>query len=259
MQIFSATIEASKHVRIRQNVANPAKLLNILEKPMNSRTVSQALLVALFTVFMVVSQARTGYVNDTLEITLRTGESTQNSIIRMLSSGEALDVISVNPDTGYAKVTTSSGREGFVLSRFITYEPIARDRLVSANRRLERSAQRIAELESELRDLRGQNTAYSESQSDLEVNNAQLRDELAEIRRTSASALKIAEQNKTLNTQSEQLQARITNLESENQTLAARSRQTWYLAGAGTLTFGILAGLILPRLRFKKRSKWGDL
>ncbi|NNF15414.1 MAG: TIGR04211 family SH3 domain-containing protein [Gammaproteobacteria bacterium] len=221
------------------------------------------ILCAFFVIFCVTlsarSDARTAYVDDKLEITLRTGQSTQNSIIRMLGSGEKLDVIEVNDDTGYARVTAADGTEGFALARFITYEPIARDKLIAANRRLERNAEKIATLEAELREIKSQNSDYSQSQTDLETDNSQLRDELAEIRRTAASALQIADENQTLKTRVANLAAQITDLEQRNAVLAERSRQTWYVAGAGTLGFGILAGLILPRIRFKKRSKWGDL
>lgn len=207
----------------------------------------------------LIAHARTGYVNDMVEITLRSGESTKNSIVRMLPSGERLNVVSVNSDTGYAKVVTADGKEGFVLSRFVTYEPIARDQLVSANRRLESNAQKIASLEAELRDLKNENSTYNKSQGELETESVRLRDELAEIRRTAASALQIAEDNKTMTIRAKNLEATITELETRNQVLAERSRQSWFLAGAGTLAAGILAGLILPRLKFKKRSRWGDL
>jgi len=221
-----------------------------------------ALRAAYLVISLLVSgtaMARTAYVDDKLEITLRTGESTRNSIVRMLASGERLDVASVNDDTGYAKVTTSDGKEGYVLARFVTYEPVARDRLVAANRRLERNKDKITALETELQELKGENTAYSKSQGGLQSDNARLTDEIAEIRRTAASALQIAEENKNLKSREQTLSAQIEDLQARNTELAARSRQSWYLAGAGTLVAGILAGLILPRIKLKRKSSWGDL
>ncbi len=204
-------------------------------------------------------EARTGYINDEMEVTLRTGESTRNSIVRMLPSGERLEVVSVNSDTGYARVTTNEGREGFVLSRFVTYEPVARDQLVTANRRLERSAQRIAELEAELNNTKGENTNYSQNQSTLETNNARLTEELDEIRRTSANAIQLADQNRNLTSTKINLERQIQEIQVRNSTLSARSSQLWFMAGAGTLILGILTGILLPRLKLKRRSKWGDL
>lgn len=212
-----------------------------------------------FGLFCTSAAARTGYINDTLEITLRTGESTKNSIVRMLASGERINVISVNDDTGYAKVTTADGTEGYVLARFLTYQPIARDQLAAANRKAERSEQRIASLEAELRDIKGENTNYSQSQGQLESDNQRLNDELNDIRKTAANALQIAEENRSLKSSTMMLETEIEDLQARNSVLSERSRQSWFLAGAGTLIAGILAGLILPRIKFKRRSRWGDL
>lgn len=223
------------------------------------RLTMAALTATIIVGFSLPAQARTGYINDQMEVTLRTGESTRNSIVRMLPSGERLEVLSVNDETGYARVTTTDGREGFVLARFVTYEPIARDRLVSANRRLERSAQRIAELEAELNDIKSQNSTYSQSQSQLEASNARLSEELNEIRRTAANAIQMADQNRRLTSTKANLENQIMELQARNATLSARSRQSWFMAGAGTLILGILAGILLPRLKFRRRSKWGDL
>ncbi len=156
-------------------------------------------------------------------------------------------------------MVTSDGKDGFVLSRFITYEPVARDKLISANRKLERNAKKISTLEAELRELKGQNSTYSKSQGQFETDNTRLKDELAEIRRTAASALQLAEENKSLKVRETNLETQINELQGRNTILAKRSSQGWYLLGAGTLIAGILAGLILPRIKFKRRSRWGDL
>ena len=228
-------------------------------QPFDGRLLTVILTISLMVGLSPTALARTGYINDEMEVTLRTGESTRNSIVRMLPSGERLEVVSVYDDTGYARVTTSEGREGFVLARFVTYEPVARDRLVTANRRLERSAQRIAALEAELNSIKGENSSYSQSQSELEVNNARLTDELNEIRRTAANAIQTADENRNLRSTKVNLENQIQELQTRNATLSARSRQSWFMAGAGTLILGILAGIVLPRLKFKRRSKWGDL
>ena len=225
----------------------------------DGRAFIAALTLSLLAGLTMSADARTGYINDEMEVTLRTGESTKNSIVRMLPSGERLDVISVNDDSGYARVTTSEGREGFVLARFLTHEPVARDRLVTANSRLERSAQRIAALEAELNDLKGENSNYSQTQGQLEVNNTRLTDELNEIRRTAANAIQTADENRNLKSTKVNLENQIEELQARNATLSARSRQSWFMAGAGTLILGMLAGIVLPRLKFKRRSKWGDL
>ena len=46
------------------------------------------------------ADAQTRYVSDRLEVTLRTGTSTQHSIIRMLTSGARVEVLETDASTG---------------------------------------------------------------------------------------------------------------------------------------------------------------
>ena len=78
--------------------------------------------------------AQTAYVTDEFKITLRSGESATHRILRMLPTGEQVTVLSSNPDTGYSKVRTSGGAEGFVLTRQLVDQPVARDRLAPSKR-----------------------------------------------------------------------------------------------------------------------------
>ena len=80
--------------------------------------------------------AETAYVVDEFEITMRSGKSTGHQITAMLNSGEALEVLERDPDAGYARVRTESGREGWVLLRSLSPEPAARAQLAEARRQL---------------------------------------------------------------------------------------------------------------------------
>src|SRR3569832_2533421 len=79
--------------------------------------------------------AETRYVSDELEVTLRTGQSTQHQIERMVKSGTAVEVLATAANTGYTKVRTPSGAEGWVLSRYLMTSPRARPPLDELQRR----------------------------------------------------------------------------------------------------------------------------
>ena len=83
-----------------------------------------------------VAAAQTRYVTDIFEITLRSGKSTQNEIVRMLPSGTALEVIETDAKSGYTRVRTPSGKDGWVLSRYLMDLPSARARLSGAETKL---------------------------------------------------------------------------------------------------------------------------
>jgi SH3 domain protein len=68
----------------------------------------------------LAAQARTVYVSDELVITMRTGKGPGFKIIDYLERGTPLEVL--QEEGSYTKVRTSAGKEGWVLSRFITAE-----------------------------------------------------------------------------------------------------------------------------------------
>ncbi|MDH3450262.1 MAG: TIGR04211 family SH3 domain-containing protein, partial [Gammaproteobacteria bacterium] len=73
--------------------------------------------------------AETKYITDEFEVTMRSGTSTANSIVRMLRSGEAVTVIDEDLPSQYSLVETAGGKQGYVLSRFLMDIPAARERL----------------------------------------------------------------------------------------------------------------------------------
>jgi uncharacterized protein YgiM (DUF1202 family) len=58
--------------------------------------------------------AESAWVSDEFEITLRSGPSTSNAIELMLKSGTELEVLERDAETGYSRVRTGGGTEGWV-------------------------------------------------------------------------------------------------------------------------------------------------
>ena len=54
-----------------------------------------------------------------------------------------------------------------------------------------------------------------------------------------------------------QLQAELEQLRLEKAALNADQKQLWFAMGAGALLAGITLGLVLPRLKPKRRNVWG--
>ncbi|MEL7450236.1 MAG: TIGR04211 family SH3 domain-containing protein [Pseudomonadota bacterium] len=203
--------------------------------------------------------AATVYVNDELEITLRSGQSTGHSIVRMLSSGTALEVLGESGDNGYTHVRTPQGTEGYVLSRFLTAEPIARDRLAQANRRLAFLNEEKARLDTEIADLKSRLGNVQGERGQFEAQGRELARELEDIRRTAASTLAIAAENDTLKERLNTASGTIASLEEENELLRDERARNWFIIGSAVTVAGVLIGLILPRIRWRRRSRWSSL
>ena len=84
----------------------------------------------------VTRAATTRYVTDNLEITLRSGQSTKHQILRMLKSGTKLDILETNPKSGYSRVRTAQGLEGWVLTRYLVNVAGARERLAESDKKI---------------------------------------------------------------------------------------------------------------------------
>jgi SH3 domain protein len=200
--------------------------------------------------------AETLYVSDTLEITMRSGKGTNFGITRMLRSGTPVEVLATDKKSGYTQVRTKSGKEGWVLSRFLMNGQAARDRLATAEKNL-------AELELENRKLTTAMTALTEEKSGLETNLQELEgqsrgvsQELSEIRRTASSALAIDSENKDLKGRMVSLERQLQTVQQENETLKDRTARDWFMVGAAVVLLGIIVGLIIPKIRFRKKSSW---
>ncbi|NBC48348.1 MAG: TIGR04211 family SH3 domain-containing protein [Gammaproteobacteria bacterium] len=209
--------------------------------------------------FATSSQAQeTRYVTDQYEFNLRSGESTRYKIIRQLPSGTPLTVLSVNKNSGYARVRTENGLTGYILLRYLQDEPAARDEL-------EEMRTRLAELQQEPDKLAARLSALQASYERLEDNAAQLKREkqdleaeLAEIRNAAANAVEIDRERRELQERVSNLLLQVDQLEHRNLELSNQTKQQWFMIGGGVLGGGILLGLVLPNLRLRRRrSSWG--
>ena len=197
------------------------------------------------------------YVSDELVITMRTGPSTQNAIVRNLSSGDVVQVLDDDVDGGYARVRLpNSGDEGWVLTRFLTAQPIARDRLLEAERERATAQQQLTEVEQQLASLSAQLGETRAELDETSSTNSNIAQELDEIRSTSANAIALRDQNENLRRRNNELSQQIDVRTMENTELASRSRQNWFVVGAIVLLVGLLVGLIAPSLRPRRKSTW---
>ena len=86
-----------------------------------------------------------------------------------------------------------------------------------------------------------------------------LETELAQIKQAAADPLAIKERNRSLSEQIEALTADLETARQRNRALKERSERDWFIAGAGVLLGGMVLGLVIPRIRWKRRRGWGEL
>jgi SH3 domain protein len=198
--------------------------------------------------------AATAYVSDELTVPLRTGATNGHRILRMLSAGTRLEVHERNPGAGYARVTTETGAEGWVPLQYLAEQPIARDRLAAANREVERLNQTVAQLQARLQATQGVSLSAEETSTNLSSDIGRLQQELADVRRASATAIETAAANQRLTELNARLREELDLLIAERDRLAANNEQRWLLMGGGLVMLGLLIGMFLKTR--PRRSAW---
>lgn len=194
------------------------------------------------------------YVTDSLWLQMRSGPSNEFRILKALKSGEHLIFIEEDTEAKYTKVKTSKGLEGWVLTRFLVNEPISKEKLILANREMEKLKAELQTTQAQKEGFEKEVETLKSDRSGLNRNQGKLEKELKRIKTISANALALDEKSKKLTMRNQELEIQVEALTAENAQLRDDRQQTFLIYGGGLVTLGLLAGLILPSLRGGKRG-----
>ncbi|HEY0684152.1 MAG TPA: TIGR04211 family SH3 domain-containing protein [Steroidobacter sp.] len=199
--------------------------------------------------------AATMYISDELTVPLRRGPSNGHKIVNAaLPSGLALEVLGEDKGSGFTQVRTPNGTEGWVPTQYLTGQPVAKDRLAAATKRVETLEAQLKSVRDNYQDVRGARSEIEGRANDLAKENQKLQTELAEIRRVSATAITQFEENKTLKADNASLQTQVTQLTEEVQDLKRNVMLRWLLSGGGLVLLGLVLGAWIKAR--PKRSTW---
>lgn len=197
------------------------------------------------------SFADEAYIGDTLYVPLRGGESSEHRIIhRGIKSGTPLERLETNEQTGYTRVRTGKGLEGWLLTQYLVDEPIASTQLHIVKSELQSLETKHQQTLLSLKEVK-------EARKVLSDQNELLAEDLATITILSANVVVIDEQNKRLSEERDVLLQKIKNLNELTNALSDDRAQQWFLRGAGVILIGLLFGFWLSRRIYHKRYSGG--
>ena len=200
-----------------------------------------ALAVLLLLPLLVVAETR--FVE--VEVTLRRGPGTDFGISQMVRSGSPVEVLETNRAAGWTRVRLGTGTTGWMLTRYLIENPASMQELVAAQRRIE-------ELTALNREVGGErNRLMNESDK--------LAEELAKLRDLSSDTIALESTKNRLEASVTRQEQEVSLLKEENRLLGANVKRDWFLAGGGVLFIGLLLGLVLPRVRWRRKRSWNDL
>jgi SH3 domain protein len=151
-------------------------------------------------------------------------------------------------------VRTSSGTEGWIPTQYLSDQPVARQQLAAANRRVESLEQQLKTLRDTYQETRGARAQSEGRASDLGKQTEKLQAELAEVRRISATSIANYEENKQLKASNQALQTEVTQLTARVRELDRNIVLKWLLAGGGLVLLGLILGAWIKSR--PKRSSW---
>jgi SH3 domain protein len=197
--------------------------------------------------------AARAYLTDSFEVTLRTGPSTQNKIINMLSSGQPVEVSESQGD--WSLVHLSDGtKEGWVLSRYlITRLPwsLQAKLLKEENTSLQ---SKLAQAESTLSEAQRQR---GELASDLDKKKKLLEQTQANyetLKQGAEGFLKLRKINDMNEASLKAARAELEKLRAEREEWRSSRMIQWFATGALVLLCGLLVGIMVGRQQRRRKS-----
>lgn len=218
---------------------------------------TKIIILSLLMSITLYAEAATRYVTDNLRVPLRDGPSVRNKVLKNIQSGSVVTFIVDDKESGYSLVKVN-GVEGWIRKRDLSSKPSARVTL----KKKERELKKLREAHDQLKQRMKRIAAGSDEQvgeiGKLRVDNERLQAEFSQLHDATADVVGINEKNNHLAAQLEQLKQQNVTLENQNAELRDVTAKDWFIRGAGVVLAGILIGLILPRLKWKKRNRWSD-
>jgi len=212
---------------------------------------------ALTCCFVLAAEAQDRYISDALYVPLRKGPTSQHTILHKgLKSGTKLRFLSESD--GWSNVQTSSGRLGWVPSRYLQDQPIAALLLEQANSNVEQSKNRYNKLQKKLTKTQNTNQDLQKQLQQLQTSSKKLSAELKQIKSISANAVSLNSSYQQLAKDQQLLQTELDVVQADNDRLKNDNSQKWFVYGALAVGLGVLLTLLIPMFKPKKRySEWG--
>lgn len=166
------------------------------------------------------------YITDKLYAPVRSEQGEKGKLSHNgLESGTAVTVLEKNEQTGYAKIRTTGGVEGWIRTQYLSAEPVAAIQLEQANAQI----------------------------AQLQEKNRKQEEELIAVKQISTSQIDTHERNAELVKQSQLLISQMEVLKTDNDRLKSRNSQTWFFYGGILVALSSIIATLIPRLSKKRR------
>ena len=187
------------------------------------------------------------YVTDSLKLTLRSGPSTEYKILAVIDSGQRVELIQRGEEWSVVKLP--DGKEGHVLSRYLTGDPPSSILLKRLRIKHSNLMQQGSTLLEENNRFKSENKQLQTALSTAEEALKKLKNDYEMLRKTSAGALDLKAKYEIASQQLAKQSQRVEQLEEQLSKIELNQYIKWFLAGSGVLLVGFFTGFSTRRQR----------
>ncbi|MCH7880802.1 MAG: TIGR04211 family SH3 domain-containing protein [Proteobacteria bacterium] len=202
--------------------------------------------------------AQIKYITDEFEVTMRSGTSVSNSIVRMLKSGQAVTILEEDLASRYSLVEIEGGKKGYVLSRYLVDTMSSKVRLEILQKSADEQKTLTASLQADVERLESDLKLEQSDKEALKNTLLASESELSRVRDAASNTLDIVAKNKRLESVVTQLGKDNAALDNENAALKDTTKLDWLVRGAGVSLVAFIIGILVTRIRWRKQESWGS-
>jgi SH3 domain protein len=187
------------------------------------------------------------YINDSMKITMRTGPATDRKIIALLNVGQEVEILKAEDE--WTMVRLLNGKEGWVISRFITDQTPDSILLEALNQNHSALQAKAASLMEENKTLKDENNKLSHDLNTTEKKEKDLSKDYETLKRESKQFLDLQAKYKESTSKLAEQTQKAEKYEDELTKLLWNKNIKWFLSGAGVLILGFIIGFSTKRQR----------
>ena len=193
------------------------------------------------------AEADSMYVTDVLKVTLRTGPSVNNKIIKMVESGQKIEVI--EPGQEWSLVRLDDGMEGWILNRYMILGETNKIKLVKLESNYSKLKAKFSSIFEENAEIKTENKKLGSELSDTKIELERIRNNYESLKADSAEFLTLRSNFEKISKQLSEQTQKATELEAQVSDLEVSYYIKWFLAGSGVLFVGFILGFSTKRQR----------
>lgn len=200
----------------------------------------------------ISAEAETRYIKPSIEAVVRRGQGTEYKIVAMVKDGTAVKFIEGGEE--FSRIQLANGKEGWVLTRFLSTEPPLDELVASLRSQKEEMLQREADTLQQLDTLAATLSRTEQERDSAQSEIKQIQASYQKLQRDTADVVQIKNNMEKISRENEILTQKAALLEQENKSLRSNYTLKWFLAGGGVLVFGMIIGGMFKGSRKKKQS-----